>query len=112
MDTRFKMHKKILNSLPYERGPEQSLAEVTSTATNLRSMMTHRPAISCFPIRSVQTASPFSSQVRHDASPIGMGLSGASRTPIEPGTSPYRIGPFWLMWAKHRGMRLTDRSHV
>ena len=40
--------------------------------------MTHRPGISSLPIRSVHTASPFSSWVRHDASPIGMNLSSAS----------------------------------
>ena len=74
--------------------------------------MIHRPGISCFPIRSVHTASPFSSWVRHDASPIGMNLSSASRTPIDPGTSPYRILHLWLMWAKYRFMRFTHRSHV
>ncbi len=35
-----------------------------------------------------------------------MNLSSASRTPIEPGTSQYRILPSWLMWAKYRRMRL------
>jgi len=74
---------------------------------NSRSTITHRPGISSLPIRNVQTASPFSSCVRHDASPIGMNLSSASRTPIDPGTSPYRILPFWLMWAKYRGMQFT-----
>ena len=44
---------------PRERGPEQFLAESSWTATNLRSMMTHRPGISCFPVRSIHTASPF-----------------------------------------------------
>src|SRR5271157_1179037 len=63
--------------------------------------MIHRPGISSLPIRSVHTASPLSSQVTQCAPPIGMNWSEASRTPIEPGTSPYRIGPFWLMWAKY-----------
>ena len=55
---------------------------------------------------------PFSSWVRHDVSPIRMNLSSASRTPIEPGTSPYRTEPFWLTCEKYRVMRLTHRSHV
>jgi hypothetical protein len=55
--------------------------------------MTQRPAIFSCPILSVQTASPFSFHVLHDASPIGMGSSGASRTPIELGTCPYFTGP-------------------
>ncbi len=56
-------------------------------------------------------ASPFSSQVTQYASPIGMNWSDESRTPIEPGTSPHRIGPFWLMCAKYRVMRFNRRSH-
>ena len=46
------------------------------------------PRNSSLLIRSVHTASPFSSQVTQYASPIGMNLSSASRTPIEPGTCP------------------------
>ena len=38
-----------------------------SLGLNSRSTMIHRPGISCLPIRNVQTASPFSSWVRHDA---------------------------------------------
>jgi len=37
--------------------------------------MIYRPGISSVPIRSVHAARPFSLWVRHDASPIGMGLS-------------------------------------
>ncbi len=49
------------------------------------------------------TASPDSFQVEQDASPIGMNLSGASRTPIALGTSPYLARPRLEMWAKQRG---------
>ena len=48
---------------------------------NSRSTMIHRSGIPSLPISNPQAARPFSSQVRHDASPIGMNLSSASRTP-------------------------------
>ena len=70
--------------------------------SNRRSTISHLPGISSLPIRSVHTASPFSSWVRHDASPMGMNWSSASRTPIEPGTCPYRIFPLWLIWERSK----------
>ena len=52
---------------------------------NSRSTIIQRPDMCSFPILNTQTASPFSSWVLHGASPIGMNMSGATRTPIERG---------------------------
>jgi hypothetical protein len=49
---------------------------------NFVSSIDHRPGISSLPILIAHSASPFSSQSRHDASPMGIGFKSASRTPI------------------------------
>jgi hypothetical protein len=81
------------------KGAVAALAQ--GTTLNWRSTMTHRPWIGWSPIRNLYTASPFSSHSPREAAPIGIGLSTASRTPIEPGTCPYFTGPLWLMCARY-----------
>ena len=54
--------------------------------------------------RSHHTAKPSSVHPTSDAIPIGIGLSIASRTPIEPGSWPYLTGPEVLTLVKYVGL--------
>lgn len=73
-------------------------------------MMTHRPGNSSLPIRSFHTAKPRSSQVKQEASPIGIGRSSDPSTPILSGTCPYFTSLDWLIWAKYRGVVASSLS--
>src|SRR5262249_37838208 len=64
-------------------------------------MMTHRPGTSVPSTFRLQTARPPSVRPIADAMPIGIGWSGASRTPIDPGSWPWRTRPEALALVKY-----------
>jgi hypothetical protein len=72
--------------------------------TNRWSMMIHRPGMSAPWTRRRHNAKPSSVQPIAEASPIGIGLSSDSGTPIEPGTWPYLTGPEVLTLVKYVGL--------